>query len=71
MISKLKKGSLVDFQIRDERKGRTVFFPQKMIIWGIFGVQPSVPVGEGAGVGACSVGGYRDRGHPAPAAGPM
>ena len=43
---------------------------QKMIVWGIFGVQPRVCTGEGAGVGACSVGGYRDRGHPAPAAGP-
>ena len=41
-----------------------------MIIWGIFGVQSRVCTGEGAGVWACSVGGYRDRRHPAPAAGP-
>ena len=45
-------------------------FSQKMIIWGIFGVQSSGCTGEGAGVWACSVGGYRDPGHPAPAAGP-
>ena len=66
-----ENGSLVDFQIGDERKGRKVFFfPQKMIVWGIFGVQSSGCTGEGAGVWACSVGGYRDPGHPAPAAGP-
>ena len=47
-----------------------VVFSQKMIGWGIFGVQPRVRTGEGAGVWACSVGGYRDRRHPAPAAGP-
>ena len=67
---------MVDFQIGDERKGCKLArckcddFSQKMIVWGIFGVQPRVRTGEGAGVWACSVGGYRDRGHPAPAAGP-